>query len=174
MSGIVIPHSDGGIMACRAMKRGMPAATFALCNGAFDLLHVGHTRLFRLAKEYASYLIVAVNTDRQIRATKGENRPIVSLADRMELLAQLTLVDVVFPFDEPTPCRLVSEIQPDFLVKGSDYKDRDFPELPIVKEYGGTVVFASWAKDRSTTEFATRSQGSLVLRTKKSGKVLTT
>ena len=66
-----------------------------LANGVFDLLHVGHVRYLRAARELGGKLIVAVNADASVRALKGEGRPVVPAEERAEILASLADVDAV-------------------------------------------------------------------------------
>src|SRR5947199_2176451 len=74
----------------------------AFANGCFDLLHVGHVRYLESAAQEADVLIVAINDDASVRALKGEGRPILSAADRAELVAALRCVDYVVIFPEAT------------------------------------------------------------------------
>src|SRR5437773_707814 len=86
-------------------------------NGVFDLLHPGHVRYLQQARALGESLIVAVNSDRSVRANKGSQRPITPEAERAEIVAALTAVDVVVVFDNETPHAIVAAIQPDVLVK---------------------------------------------------------
>src|SRR3990170_6507549 len=84
-----------------------------LTNGCFDLLHVGHVRCLRRARELGDALIVAVNSDDSVRALKGPGRPVVSEAARAEVLSALGCVDYVTIFDALTAESLVATVQPD-------------------------------------------------------------
>src|SRR5262245_20549190 len=66
-----------------------------LANGCFDLLHVGHVRYLEAARREGDVLVVAVNTDESVRRNKGPGRPLVSEAERIEVLAALRCVDYV-------------------------------------------------------------------------------
>lgn len=68
-----------------------------LVTGCFDILHAGHIDLFRFAKSHVDILIVGLDTDESIKATKGQNRPINTLKDRCKLLSEITLIDYIFP-----------------------------------------------------------------------------
>src|SRR5438874_11608533 len=73
-------------------------------NGVFDVLHRGHVTYLEQARALGSSLVVAVNTDSSVRQLgKGSDRPLNPLDDRMAVLAALTSVDLVVPFDEDTP-----------------------------------------------------------------------
>ena len=95
--------------------------SITLANGAFDLLHVGHVRYLRAAKQLGGRLIVAVNSDASVRALKGEGRPLVPEAERAEILAALADVDAVVIFPELDVRALIREIRPDVHAKGTDY-----------------------------------------------------
>ncbi len=73
-----------------------------LSNGCFDLLHVGHVRYLRAARELGGKLIVAVNSDDSVRALKGEGRPVMPAEERAEILASLADVDAVVIFQKMT------------------------------------------------------------------------
>ena len=107
--------------------------TVALTNGCFDLLHVGHVRLLAAAREHGDLLVVALNSDASARRNKGPARPVVPLAERMEVIAALSGVDFVTSFDEPTAAGLLAAIRPDVHVKGTDWTADTVPERDIVE-----------------------------------------
>lgn len=121
-------------------------------NGCFDLLHPGHVTLLNYAKTYGDLLIVGMNSDASVRILKGENRPICNENDRSDMLACLSCVDMVVIFDDTTPLKLIEAIQPDVLVKGADYKDKQIVGAELVKARGGKVAFCPLVKDYSTTK----------------------
>jgi len=121
-------------------------------NGCFDLIHVGHVQLLQQAKSFGDILIVAVNTDETIREAKGPARPIVPLSERMEILGAFGYVDYLFPFYEPTPQRVIAELLPDVLVKGSDWGANEVVGKSEVESAGGKVVRVELFKGKSTTE----------------------
>jgi rfaE bifunctional protein nucleotidyltransferase chain/domain len=123
-----------------------------LANGAFDLLHVGHVRYLRAAKQLGGKLIVAVNSDESIRALKGEGRPLMSGQERAEILAALSDVDAVIIFPESDVRALIGEIRPDIHAKGTDYTAESVPERDTVIECGGRVEIVGDPKDHSTTQ----------------------
>lgn len=91
-------------------------------NGCFDLLHAGHVQYLEQAASLGDVLVVAVNTDESVKELKGNDRPVNDLSDRLQVLASLASVDMVVPFSEITPERLICAIKPDVLVKGGDYQ----------------------------------------------------
>ena len=130
----------------------------AVANGAFDLLHVGHVRYLQGAKDLTrgGLLVVGVNTDRSVRASKGPGRPILPERERAELVAALGCVDLVVLFDEPDAVELLTALRPDLHVKGTDYSEESVPERELVARLGGRTAIAGDAKDHSTTDLVAR------------------
>ena len=123
----------------------------AFTNGCFDLLHAGHVSYLERARQTADCLVVGLNSDRSVKALKGEGRPVNSQEDRARVLAALGCVDFVVIFDELTPLRLITEIKPDVLVKGADWEEAQIVGAQEVREAGGEVVRIAFEHDRSTT-----------------------
>jgi D-glycero-beta-D-manno-heptose 1-phosphate adenylyltransferase len=123
-----------------------------LANGNFDLLHVGHVRYLRGAKELGGKLIVAINSDESVRALKGEGRPVMPEDERAEIVAALTVVDAVVVFPELDARALIREIRPEIQAKGTDYSADSVPERDAVGEYGGRVAIVGDPKNHSTSE----------------------
>src|SRR5277367_1901391 len=123
-----------------------------LANGNFDLLHVGHVRYLRGAKELGGKLVVAINSDESVRALKGEGRPVMPAEERAEIVAALADVDAVVVFSELDVRALIREIRPDIQAKGTDYTAESVPERDAVAEYGGCVAIVGDPKDHSTSE----------------------
>lgn len=130
-----------------------------LANGCFDLLHVGHVRYLQGARALADALVVAVNTDRSTRMSKGPDRPIIPEAERAELVAALACADLVLLFDEPDVRAVIRALRPDVHVKGTDYTPETVPERDEVEAYGGQVAVAGDPKAHSTTELQRRLGG---------------
>src|SRR5271154_7585326 len=128
-----------------------------LANGCFDLIHVGHVRYLRAAKQLGGRLIVAINSDESVRALKGEGRPLMPAEERAEILAALADVDAVVIFPERDVRALIREIRPNVQAKGTDYTAESVPERDTVTEYGGRVEIVGDPKDHSTSEII-RSQ----------------
>ncbi len=125
-------------------------------NGVFDLLHPGHVRYLKDARGLGDLLIVAVNSDRSVRANKGPGRPINPEAERAEILAALAPVDAVVIFDEPTPLTVIEAVQPDVLVKGADWPEDAIVGRGVVESHGGRVVRAKIEDGYSTTNILDR------------------
>jgi len=125
-------------------------------NGVFDLLHPGHVRYLAHARALGDALIVAVNTDRSVRAGKGPQRPVNPEAERVEALLALGVVDAVVLFDDDTPEAIIRRIQPDVLVKGADWPADKIVGREIVEGRGGRVVRVELSKGFSTTALIER------------------
>ena len=109
-------------------------------NGCFDILHYGHVSYLSAAKDLGNKLIIGLNSDASVRRLKGETRPINGQHQRAVLLAALQFVDAVVVFDEDTPEKLIKTVEPDFLVKGSDYTVENIVGANFVMSYGGKVI----------------------------------
>ena len=103
-------------------------------NGCFDLLHAGHVTYLEEAREFGDVLVVGVNSDSSVRRIKGSGRPIVSLEQRMAVLAALEAVDYVVPFEEDTPYELIALLRPHTLVKGGDWRAEEVVGRELVEE----------------------------------------
>lgn len=120
-------------------------------NGTYDLLHVGHLKVFEKAKSLGDVLIVGINSDKSVQGYKGPKRPIVTEKERAKLIAGLASVDYVLVFDEPTPAEWLAVVKPHVHVKGGDWKKENMPEWPVVEKYGGKMVRVPVIEGRSTT-----------------------
>ncbi len=125
-------------------------------NGCFDILHRGHVAYLGQARAWCDRLIVGVNSDRSVKALKGEGRPVNELESRAMVLAGLGGVDLVAPFDEDTPMALIEAARPDVLIKGADYAEDEVVGGAFVKSYGGEVRLAEIVEGYSTTEAISR------------------
>ena len=122
-----------------------------LANGCFDLIHAGHVRYLVAAKSLGGTLLVAINSDAQVRSLKGSGRPVISENERAEIIAAFRCVDAVTIFREPTVTEIIRLLRPDFHAKGTDYTIESVPERDIVREYGGEVAIVGDPKDHSST-----------------------
>lgn len=126
-------------------------AKVVFTNGCFDLLHKGHVDYLSQAADLGDKLIVALNTDHSVSRLKGPSRPIQDESSRLFIMASLTFVDAVILFDEETPYELIRVVQPDVLVKGSDYKPEDIVGYDIVVAKGGEVKTINFLPGYSTS-----------------------
>jgi rfaE bifunctional protein nucleotidyltransferase chain/domain len=121
-------------------------------NGCFDILHPGHTRYLWEARRLGDYLLVAVNSDRSVKAIKGQGRPVMTVEERTEVLAALGFVDGIVIFDEDTPLKIIQELLPDVLVKGGDWTEDRIVGADVVKGAGGKVKRIPFVSGYSTSE----------------------
>jgi rfaE bifunctional protein nucleotidyltransferase chain/domain len=128
-----------------------------LANGVFDLLHVGHVRYLEAAKLLGEILVVAVNSDRSARLSKGAGRPVIPESERAELIGALGCVDHVLIFDEPDVRAVIRALRPEVHAKGTDYTPLTVPERTEVESYGGKVEIVGDPKRHSSTELINRT-----------------
>ena len=129
-------------------------------NGVFDLLHPGHVQYLQKARRHGDALIVAVNSDRSVRAIKGSDRPINPESERAEVLAALACIDAVVVFDEDTPQHIIERLQPDVLVKGADWAANAIVGRDTVEARGGRVVRVPLAAGYSSSAIIEKIKGS--------------
>lgn len=129
-------------------------------NGCFDILHRGHVEYLTKARDLGNVLVLGLNTDASVkRQNKSPERPINDQETRATILAALECVDFVVLFDEETPIELIKLIQPDVLVKGSDYDANETNKSAkkyiigsdIVKARGGKTITIDLTEGFSTT-----------------------
>jgi rfaE bifunctional protein kinase chain/domain len=108
-----------------------------LISGIFNVIHPGHLRLIRYARNLGSKLIVAIESDR----LAGKNAH-VSQNLRIEAVQSISLVDESFIFEDSIQ-KVIEIIKPDYVVKGKEYEKVYNPEQESVNKYGGELVFSS-------------------------------
>tara|TARA_B100001250_G_scaffold412903_1_gene445384 strand:- start:871 stop:2391 length:1521 start_codon:yes stop_codon:yes gene_type:complete len=116
------------------------------CHGVFDIVHIGHIKHLKKAKDQGDILIVTVTSDKFVN--KGSNRPIFNQKKRLEFLSELESVDFVCLSNFPSATNLIKLIKPDIYVKGQDYKNSKNDktgkinfETQLIKKFGGKIVF---------------------------------
>ena len=129
---------DRAVEAVAELKRQGQRVVFT--NGCFDLLHPGHTRYLAEARKLGDALLVAVNSDRSVRALKGPGRPVLPERERAEILAALGCVDYVTIFDDLTPRSVIARMLPQVLVKGADWGPTEVVGREEVEAAGGRVA----------------------------------
>jgi D-glycero-beta-D-manno-heptose 1-phosphate adenylyltransferase len=148
---------DRSEIASRTAKAKAEGGKIVFTCGVFDLIHVGHVRYLEFARSLGSLLVVGVNSDASVRQLdKGPRRPIVSDAERAEVVAALASVDYVCIYGELRPNETIRIIRPDIHVKDAAYKDMELPEAAAVKGVGGVIVFAPHVEGRSTSALVER------------------
>lgn len=130
-------------------------------NGCFDIFHSGHARMFDWINDqwgkWNLSIVVGLNSDESVAKLKP-GRPINKLNDRAAVLQMIRGVDLVVPFSEPTPLRLIKTLRPRIMVKGADYQFKKVAGASFVQSYGGRIEFAPYFHGISTTEIAQKCQ----------------
>jgi rfaE bifunctional protein nucleotidyltransferase chain/domain len=130
-------------------------------NGCFDILHRGHVDYLARAANFGQHMVLGLNTDASVSRLKGPERPLVDEESRALLLAALQFIDLVVLFNEDTPYELIQSLQPDILVKGSDYQAKDIVGYDIVTSRGGKVETIDFVEGFSTTSLINKIKKSL-------------
>lgn len=115
-------------------------------NGCFDIIHSGHVQLLEFCKNIGGKVIVGLNSDTSVKMNKGDSRPINNQEDRKKVLESIRYVDQVIVFEDMTPLKLIEQIKPDIIVKGSDYSEEQVVGNRIAK-----VILFSYINGKSTT-----------------------
>jgi D-beta-D-heptose 7-phosphate kinase/D-beta-D-heptose 1-phosphate adenosyltransferase len=127
-------------------------------NGCFDILHPGHVKVLTAARGACDRLVVGLNSDASVKRLKGEGRPVQNERARAEVLAALEAVDLVVIFEEDTPLKLITQIEPSVLVKGGDYTRDQVVGHEVVAANGGEVLLIDVLPGFSTTALVTRAR----------------
>jgi len=127
-------------------------------NGCFDILHRGHVTYLEAARKLGHILVVALNDDATVKKLKGPERPINSLAARLEVTAALESVDFVTWFEQDTPLALILKLHPNILVKGGDWKPAQIVGAAEVLEWGGKVHSLPYLEGHSTTRIIEKAR----------------
>jgi rfaE bifunctional protein nucleotidyltransferase chain/domain len=151
---------------CAALRR--RGARIVFTNGCFDLIHPGHVRYLRAAKQLGDVLVVGLNSDASVRRLKGPTRPLVRQRARCEVVAALEMVDSVTVFPEDTPYQLIRQLQPDVLVKGGDWAPGEIVGADLVRARGGTVRSLPFAHGYSTSRLVERIREQLRVESRQS------
>ncbi len=133
----------------------------AFTNGCFDIVHRGHIDYLSKAKDLGTKLVLGLNTDASVQRLKGPQRPVVDEQSRAILMAALQFIDLVVFFDEDTPYELIKSLQPDILVKGSDYKAEDIVGYDILMAKGGKVETIDFVEGFSTSSIVEKIKTSM-------------
>lgn len=151
------------LLAGESLKRQLAYWNFhgkkvVFTNGCFDIVHLGHIDYLARAADLGHVLVVGLNADASVRRLKGEGRPVNNELARAVLLSSLFFVSAVVLFDEDTPLQLIQTVQPDILVKGSDYKAEDIVGYDVVMAKGGQVVTMDFVEGYSTSSILKKMQ----------------
>ncbi len=120
-------------------------------NGCFDVLHRGHVEYLNFCKKQGDIVVLGLNSDSSVKQLKGADRPINNQDDRAAVLASLEAIDYITIFDDLDPYNTIKEVQPDYLVKGEDWRHKGVIGRDIVEARGGKVILAKLVEGKSTT-----------------------
>jgi len=127
--------------------------TVVFTNGCFDLLHVGHIRCLKGAKQEGDVLVVAVNSDASMKALKRQGRPLMAEEERLEILAAIRYVDYLTVFSDPTVDELLTMLRPHVFAKGTDYSVETVPERDTARSINARIAIVGDQKDHSSTDY---------------------
>ena len=128
-------------------------------NGCFDILHYGHIDYLTKAADLCDVLIIGVNSDASVKRLKGNHRPINDQKSRAFVLAALGCISFVVVFDQDTPYELITQIQPNLLIKGGDYSKEEIVGYDIVNSNGGEVTTIDFVPGYSTSIIEQKIKG---------------
>jgi rfaE bifunctional protein nucleotidyltransferase chain/domain len=154
---IVLDHQELCALIDQHRQRG---ERIVFTNGCFDLLHVGHIRCLKGAKEHGDILVVAVNSDASMKCLKRKGRPLMPEDERLEILASLRFVDYLTLFSDPTVDRLLTLFRPHVFAKGTDYTVENVPERNTALFVGAKIAIVGDPKDHSSTHYLKKMCGS--------------
>lgn len=119
--------------------------TVVFVSGVFNVVHPGHLRLLRFAREHGDILVVGVLCD-QLAPKR-----LLREDDRVEGVRALSYVDRCFLMREPV-AEVVRKLRPDLVIKGSEWAHANNPEQAVVHEYGGRLLFTSGEETQSSLD----------------------
>ena len=124
-----------------------------MCNGCFDLMHLGHAELLKQAKGRCEVLFVAVNSDMSVKALKGKSRPFVDELGRMGMVEANRFVDYVVEEEGKTCIDVVDAVRPQVYITTTESGGKG-PEAVEVIKRGGTVEVVELVQGYGTTFIA--------------------
>jgi D-glycero-beta-D-manno-heptose 1-phosphate adenylyltransferase len=137
--------------------------TIGLITGCFDIIHISHINLFRMAKKHVNFLVIGLENDKTIRNSKGGSRPIHNLEQRLEVLSELISIDYVFSINkvlnfndalgeaERTYYEISQKLKPDYLIT-NPLADPYWPEKENrAKRIGAKLIKIRQKRQSSTT-----------------------
>lgn len=149
---------DRSLMQISKINKWKKKYKIGVTNGCFDLLHKGHLFSLKQSKKFCDKLIVLLNSDNSVKRLKGFGRPIQNSKIRKKNLLKSKHVDYVIIFDDLTPFKMIKSLKPDYLFKGSDYKNKKIVGKKYVKSYGGKIIVLKNLKGISTTKIILKSK----------------
>jgi D-glycero-beta-D-manno-heptose 1-phosphate adenylyltransferase len=124
----------------------------SFANGCFDIIHVGHVRFLKAARDRGDVLVLGLNSDASVRKLKGAGRPLVNQRERAEIMSAFEFVDHILIFNELTVDKTLQILLPTYHCKGTDYTVDTVPEREMAKKYGIKIAIVGDPKDHSTKD----------------------
>lgn len=157
----VVSWDEGQEMVARWKARGLRVG---FTNGCFDIIHAGHVFYLNRARDRCDRLVVGLNVDESISRLKGPERPVNDEVARAAVLAGLGAVDMIVMFgkgvdEEDKAVKIIERLKPDIYFKGGDYTEKDLPEAPVVRGYGGDVAIMPLRAGHSTSATIKKMKG---------------
>lgn len=146
----ILEPGEAGAIATSLREDGR---LIGMCNGCFDLMHLGHVELLMQAKNRCEVLFVAVNSDMAIKKLKGPNRPYVDEVGRMGMVASCRHVDYVVRAANSTCLDVVDAIRPDVYITSTECSLKS-PEAREVVQQGGIVEVVDMLPGYNTTRIS--------------------
>jgi len=130
--------------------------TIVFTNGCFDLIHVGHIRCLKGAKEEGDILVVGVNSDASMKALGKKGRPLMPENERLEILSSIIYIDYLTVFSDPTVDKILKTLEPNVFAKGTDYSVENVPERDTALSIQARIAIVGDPKDHSSTDYLTK------------------
>ena len=124
-------------------------------NGCFDILHSAHIKILQFSKKQGDILVVGINSDESIKRLKGPERPINDIEERTNILSLFDFIDYIIIFNDDTPYNIIELLNPNMLVKGSEYKKEDIIGANLVND----IILFDYIQNKSTTLIVNKIKG---------------
>ena len=131
-----------------------PYEKWVYCAGVFDLIHYGHIRYLRAAKQMGDVLVVGLLTDDGVARYKP-HRPILNYVQRWEVLQAIKYVDYVVKQDDTDPTKTLEYLKEhgwifNTMIRGADFKGTP-PGSEFITSHGGKVVRIPYCSEISSS-----------------------
>lgn len=135
MSGHIMNLHSESLEAIKHIRDTKETKKIVFVSGNFNVLHPGHLRLLRFARECGDFLVVGVSDSESEGAIVQEEL-------RLEGINSISWVDYGFILHDP-PEVFIRELKPAFVVKGKEHEEHYNPEREVLAETGGKLLFGS-------------------------------
>ena len=150
---IILDHQKLRSIISEHKKNGR---TIVFTNGCFDLIHVGHIRCLKGAKEEGDILVVGVNSDASMKELGKKGRPLMPENERLEILSSIIYIDYLTVFSDPTVDKILKTLEPNVFAKGTDYSVENVPERDTALSIQARIAIVGDPKDHSSTDYLTK------------------